>query len=238
MNFLRRKFEGSPDYARVAPFVIFVVLTTLQGQLGEDSRYWLYLLKTLVGAWLIWEMRPFVEEMRWKVSWEALVVGAGIFGIWVGLDGLYPRLSEADAVWNPGKRYGEGSALAWLFVVVRIAGSTIVVPPLEEVFYRSYLYRVFVKTDFRAMPLGQFHCAVVCGHLGDLRAHAPGPVAGGHLVRAGISVAGDSQEPARRRNDRPRAHQFPARALGGLEGRLELLVERWRMLTAGGGNVC
>ena len=32
MNFLRRKFEGSPDYARVAPFVIFVVLTALPGQ--------------------------------------------------------------------------------------------------------------------------------------------------------------------------------------------------------------
>jgi uncharacterized protein len=32
-----------------------------------------------------------------------------------------------------------------------------VVPPLEEVFYRSFLYRMFVKNDFRAMPLGQFH---------------------------------------------------------------------------------
>jgi CAAX prenyl protease-like protein len=80
-----------------------------------------------------------------------------VFAIWVGLDGLYPRLSEPDASWNPGKRYGEGSALAWLYVVARIGGSSIVVPPLEEVFYRSFLYRVFVKTDFRAMPLGQFH---------------------------------------------------------------------------------
>jgi uncharacterized protein len=157
MNLLRRRFESSPEYARVAPFVIFVALTALQGQLGEDSRYWLYLLKTLVGAWLIWEMRPFVEEMRWNISWEAIVVGAGVFWIWVGLDGLYPRLSEADAVWNPGKRFGESSALAWLYVVVRIAGSTVVVPPLEEVFYRSFLYRMFVKTDFRAMPFRQFH---------------------------------------------------------------------------------
>ena len=157
MQFLRRKFAGSPEYARVAPFVIFVALTALQGQLGEDSRYWLYLVKTLVGAWLIWEMRPFVEEMRWKVSWEAVVVGVAVFGVWVGLDGLYPRLAELDAGWNPGKRFGQGSAVAWLYVVVRIAGSSIVVPPLEEVFYRSFLYRMFVKTDFRAMPLGQFH---------------------------------------------------------------------------------
>ena len=157
MNFLRRRLAGSPEYARVAPFAIFVALTMLQGKLGDDSRYWLYLLKTLVGAWLSWEMRPFVREMRWAISWEALVVGAAIFGIWVGLDGLYPRLNEAETVWNPGKRFGEGSAMAWLFVLVRIAGSSIVVPPLEEVVYRSFLYRMLVKTDFQAMPLGQFH---------------------------------------------------------------------------------
>jgi len=158
MTYLRRKFEGSPEYARVAPFVIFVILTAFQGQLGEDSRYWLYLLKTLVGAWLIWEMRAFVTEMRWKWSWEAGLVGVAIFVIWVGLAGLYPRISEVkDAGWNPHQKYGEGSALAWLYVVVRIAGSSIVVPPIEEVFYRSFLYRVLVKTDFRALPLGQFH---------------------------------------------------------------------------------
>jgi uncharacterized protein len=122
MHFLRRKFADSPEYARVAPFVIFVVLTALQGQLGEDSRYWLYLLKTLVGAWLIWEMRPFVEEMRWNVSWEAVAVGVVVFVAWIGLDGLYPRLSEAEAVWNPVKRYSDSSDLAWLFVVLRIAG--------------------------------------------------------------------------------------------------------------------
>ena len=157
MNFLRRRLASSPDYARVAPLVVFVLLTMLQGKLGEDSRYWLYLFKTLAGAWLIREMRPFVAEMRWKISWEALVTGAAVFAIWVGLDGLYPRLTEAEAVWNPAKRFGDASPIAWFIVTVRIAGSSLVVPPLEEVFYRSYLYRVLVKTDFQAMSLGQFH---------------------------------------------------------------------------------
>ena len=53
MRLLRKKFEGSPEYARVAPFAIFVLLTALQGQFGEESRYWIYLLKTVVGL-LIW----------------------------------------------------------------------------------------------------------------------------------------------------------------------------------------
>ena len=159
MTFLRARFQSSPEYPRVAPFAIFVVLTFMQGWFGEDSKYWLYLVKTLVGAWLVWEMRPFVEEMRWKISWEAVVVGIAIFVAWVGLDDLYPRLSKLEeaAAWNPHKQFGAGSAMAWFYIAVRIAGSSIVVPPLEEVFYRSFLYRYLVKIDFRSMPLNRFH---------------------------------------------------------------------------------
>jgi len=157
-GFPAQKICGSPEYARIAPFVIFVVLTAAQGQLGEASRYWIYLVKTLVGAWVIWQMRPFVEEMRWKLSWEAVVVGVAIFAVWVGLDGHYPRLSKLEeGGWNPHTQFGQGAGVAWFYIVVRIAGSSIVVPPLEEVFYRSFVYRYFVNTDFRAMPLGQFH---------------------------------------------------------------------------------
>ena len=162
MHFLRKKFEGSPEYARVAPFAVFVILTTCQGQFGAESRYWLYLLKTVVGAWLIWEMRPFVLEMRWSISWEAVAVGVAIFAAWVGLDGLYPRLSEAETVWNPLTQFGAGSGMAWFYIGVRIVGSSIIVPPLEEVFYRSFLYRYFVRIKFLEMPLGQFHALSFC----------------------------------------------------------------------------
>jgi CAAX protease family protein len=47
--------------------------------------------------------------------------------------------------------------MAWFYAVVHLAGMTFIVPPAEEVFYRSFLYRYFVKLDFLAMPLGQFH---------------------------------------------------------------------------------
>lgn len=157
MHFLRRKFETSPEYARVLPFGVFVALTFGQGSLGPSSAYWVYLLKTLVGAWLIWESRPFVQEMRWALSWEAVVVGVVICAAWIGLDELYPRLSKPEALWNPAQQFGAGSMQAWFYIAVRIAGSSLVVPPLEEVFYRSFLYRYFVKINFLSMPLGQFH---------------------------------------------------------------------------------
>src|ERR1700744_1427802 len=85
--FLRKTFSNSPLAARVAPFVIFVLLTAMQGQFGASSAYWFYLAKPLAGLWMVWEMRPFITEMRWTFSWEAVVVGIGIFVIWVGISG-------------------------------------------------------------------------------------------------------------------------------------------------------
>lgn len=163
-----RKFL-SPMTARVAPFIIFVLLTAAQGKCGPASAYWFYFAKTLVGAWLILEIRPLVAEMRWAFSWEALLVGIGVFAVWVGISGewttqnsLWVKLGISSppknpaAAWNPNEQFGSGSALAWFFVAVRILGSTFIVPPIEEIFYRSFLYRYIAKPDFQSVPLNKF----------------------------------------------------------------------------------
>ncbi|HXG46425.1 MAG TPA: CAAX prenyl protease-related protein [Methylomirabilota bacterium] len=178
MTFLTRHYERSPLLARVLPFVIFVLLTFGQGQFGEGSRYWFYCAKTLVGAWLVWSMRPFVRELRWALSTEAVVAGVGVFVLWVGIDSLYPGLDEIHArwlgpwltrlgvgsgeasppatPWNPFVHFSASPALAWLIIVTRIVGSTLVVPPLEEVFYRSFLYRYLASPEFERVALGQW----------------------------------------------------------------------------------
>ena len=153
MNQLREKFQSSPIYARFAPLFIFCILTTAGFLLGDDWKFWLYVLKVFVGAWLVWEMRPFVAEMRWAVSWEAVVIG---------LDPYYPMNNlmfkdTKESLWNPFERFGAGSSLAWTLICIRIAGMTLVVPPLEEVFYRSFIYRYFVRINFLEMPLSRFH---------------------------------------------------------------------------------
>src|SRR5206468_12885512 len=102
------------------PFGVYAVLSCFQGKLSPGSLYWLYILKTALGAWLIWEIRPYVQEMRWKISWEAVVVGATGFVIWVGLDGLYPRLATLEAGANPNQQYGVGSAMALLYMGVHL----------------------------------------------------------------------------------------------------------------------
>ena len=156
MHFLEKKFSGSPATVRVAPFVIFLALTACQGKLGETSAYWFYFAKTLAGAWLILEMRPLVAEMRWAISWEAILVGVGIFAVWVGLDPFYPKFSGKGATGNPNEAFGQNSPLAWFFIAVHVLGMTFVVPPLEEVFYRSFLHRYFASQNFLSVPLYKF----------------------------------------------------------------------------------
>jgi len=156
MKRLAQKLEESPLLARVLPFAVFLGLTVGQGLFGSAGRYWMYLAKTAVGLWLVLLTRRYVREMRWKLSWEAMVAGVAVFAVWVGLNDYYPKLGGAGPAWNPNNRFGDGSALALLFIAVRILGSTFVVPPIEEVFYRSFLYRYLVKNDFLSIPLGAF----------------------------------------------------------------------------------
>ncbi|MGR8921817.1 MAG: CAAX prenyl protease-related protein, partial [Gammaproteobacteria bacterium] len=60
------------------------------------------------------------------------------------------------AGWNPLRHFAGAPMLAWTFVAVRFLGSGLVVPPLEEAFYRSLVYRSLAGTDFLAVSLRLF----------------------------------------------------------------------------------
>ncbi len=116
---------------------------------------------------MILEMRPLAAEIRWSFSVEAVLVGISVFEVWVCFSGewttqtsLWAKLGLAHApatpapVWNPQAQFGP--ALGAFFIAVRILGSALVVPPIEEAFYRSFLYRYIANQDFLAIPLNKF----------------------------------------------------------------------------------
>jgi hypothetical protein len=156
MNSVLNMVRGSPLLIRVVPFALFLIITTAQGHLGTSSQYWCYLTKVLLGVWMIRIMRPVVAEMRWRLSWEAVVAGVAVFVLWVGIDPFYRKLGGSGPAWNPFASFPGNAPLAWLIVAGRIAGSTLIVPPLEEVFYRSFVYRYIVRQDFLSVPLNHF----------------------------------------------------------------------------------
>jgi CAAX prenyl protease-like protein len=164
-----KNFRTHPTAVRIAPFVIFVLLTAAQGKFGAASAYWFYLAKTLVGLSLVLAMRPLVAEMRWAFSWEAVLVGVGVFGMWIGIGGdwtaqnsLWVKLglshapTSLESIWDPRIQFGGYTVTACLLMAVHVLGMTFIVPPLEEVFYRSFLYRYVIRHDFLSASLNQF----------------------------------------------------------------------------------
>lgn len=169
MTGLRRRLASRPALARVLPFAAFLALTLLQGRLGAASLFWLYGLKTLLGAYLVWLVWPLVAEMRWKFGWDAVLTGVVVFGLWVALGrgwgtqqglaalfGLSAATPAPAPSWNPFAAFGDAPELAWCFVALRLIGSSLVVPPIEEAFYRSFVYRWFIDAGFDRVPLACF----------------------------------------------------------------------------------
>ena len=160
MSVLRKYLSRSPLQARFLPFVIFLAPLFFQDWFGPAGSFWIYLLRTLAGAWCVWEMRSLVPEMRWKISWEGAVIGVLVLVIWVGLDPFYPPnhlLFKPGPPWNPFAQFGENSFLGWFFFSVRTLGTALVVPALEEVFWRSLVYRYLIRDNFESVPLRTLH---------------------------------------------------------------------------------
>jgi uncharacterized protein len=150
------KLRSTPVAARVAPFFIFVALTACQDIFGDASKYWLYVGKSFVGLWLIWAVKPVVPEMRWTVSFEAIGVGVAVIVVWIAADPYYGKIIDVKSHWNPYRQFGQESALAWFFIGARILLSSLVVPPIEEMFYRSFMCRYIVKENFEEVSLQTF----------------------------------------------------------------------------------
>ena len=170
-----RRWLAVPEIPRALPFLLFVVLGSLQGKLFDGSEYWIYAAKTLLVGGMLWVLRGYLAEMKWAFSWEALAIGTGIAMLWIGIDGLVPTLSELwdrstglitgvkpkpsepEPPWSPLVFFADNPALAWCFIALRVLGRSLVVPPLEEVFYRSFFYRSIAGARFNEVPLGWWH---------------------------------------------------------------------------------
>ena len=57
---------------------------------------------------------------------------------------------------SPGPSPYEPSVCGWPLTIVKLVGSAFVIAPVEEVFFRSFLYRRLQAEDFRAVPLSRF----------------------------------------------------------------------------------
>jgi CAAX prenyl protease-like protein len=140
---------GRAGWARVLPFLAFMALLALRGLAPDDGSWgfdtrWLYAVKAaIVGALLaaLWRQYAELSRRRWPDARELLLaVAAGllVFVLWIRLDAPWMTVGLPAASFVP---LGAAGQIDWSLVAIRIAGATLVVPLMEELFWRSFLMR-------------------------------------------------------------------------------------------------
>lgn len=151
----------SPVFVRSLPFGLYIAFLVLEGLLpdwapGFDVR-WLYPLKAglvalaLAVLWRYYtELKPY--SLPFKHLLLSLATGIAVLVLWVNLDAGWMLMGEMGKGYNPTNAAGQ---IDWLLVAFRIAGAALVVPIMEELFWRSFLQRWAQQANFMMLDPAQ-----------------------------------------------------------------------------------
>lgn len=180
-------------WVRIIPFAVFMGFIGLQqglewlvgrGSLSLTDQQLLYLYPfkaLLVFILLCCFMRQY-EELRWSdfknllQTISSLLLGLLVFLLWINMDWDFATFGESNG-FNPN--LVEDSVLRQGLIFFRLFGAALVVPIMEELFWRSFLLRYIINPDFMLVKVGRY----------TLASFAIGAVLFGlehHLVLAGI----------------------------------------------------
>lgn len=146
-----------PDIAaRALPFALFIAALALRGAIappdtaqGFDSR-WLYALQAVPAFIVLALHAPRFTELRFAPralhawGWTA-AIGAAVFALWITLTLPWMRIGEPAAAFVPVDPDG---SLRLDLVALRVFGAVLVVPLMEELFWRSFLMRWLDRREF------------------------------------------------------------------------------------------
>lgn len=145
---------SNPATARVVPFAIYIAFLALSGVVGDAASFdarWLYPLRVGVVALALVAFCKQYDELRLRPAmaggfWAlSLIVGIVVFLLWVNLSASWMFVGEAGKGFDP--RDGEHVNVA--LALFRVAGAALVVPVMEELFWRSFVMRWIDNQEFR-----------------------------------------------------------------------------------------
>jgi hypothetical protein len=149
------------DLAYILPMAVFLLLTFIGGQWPAIYPV-AYVIKTIAVAIMLIALRRSFTSIKWDYWWLGVIVGVvGIFQ-WVFMQrwlqehvGLF-RPDPANPPFDPFAVIASPQ-MAWAFVMFRwIAGAVIVVPVMEELFWRDFLWRqVLAPSNFKLAAIGE-----------------------------------------------------------------------------------
>ena len=156
----RTLLDTWPTVRYVAPFALFMAVLGLFGSLpiapALSVPLWFLVLTPI--CVVCWPPSISIVPVRWLGS---ICIGTLAFVVWVGPEVLVPGYRNLPFVSNallghvhsslPASALRSPWVLAW-----RTARAVIIVPVVEELFWRGWLMRWLIDSDFERVPPGAY----------------------------------------------------------------------------------
>jgi len=149
-----------PSVRYIAPFALFLFFLALSPRLPLEPGWEAPLRVIALGAVCVvcWPREITQQPRLWLAS---IAIGAGVFLLWIAPDVLIPGyrnlalfangiVGRAHSSLQPAALHSSW-VLAW-----RAVRAVVVVPVIEELFWRAWLMRWLINSDFRRVPLGAY----------------------------------------------------------------------------------
>ena len=162
-------------WAHVVPFGAWLFLMHMLG----DPAGWKYAVRSAACLGLLAALRPWrgYAAPRARNLLFALGAGVAVFVLLVGPESAWmdrlPALKDFYLAWavtplgrapEPLKTFQYAPEVCgWAWSVARLLGSALVIAPVEEFFWRGFVYRWMIKSDFLAVDLRAFRAGVFLG---------------------------------------------------------------------------
>ena len=162
----RPALDSRALWAYVLPFAVFMgglaLISLVQSFAPAENaplwlaepKYWVFPLQTILcGALLVWFWKAYEWGAKWHVI-TAVLTGLVVLALWISPQWLLGAEQRTDG-FNPGLFAGS-AALYWGTLILRFIRLVVIVPLLEEIFWRGFLLRYLIKEDFTKVSFGTF----------------------------------------------------------------------------------
>jgi len=131
----------------VTPYLLPLLAILAAGMVSRavsGGFEWLYPLRFVVAAAVLWHFRSRYWDLDWRAGWLAPVAGIVVFGVWLALDRL--ATIPDDGIVAGLASLPAPARLFW--ILLRTLAAVVTVPIAEELAFRGYLLRRLASSDF------------------------------------------------------------------------------------------
>lgn len=149
-----------PALSYVVPFAAFIGFLVIQDYNPLPPR-WEQVFRVLALTAILWVFSQRVIDVRVHHFLLTAVIGVGVFIIWIGPDVLWPGYREhwifQNSVFGRIKVSISPEARAdWIVLAFRTIRAVILVPIIEELFWRMWLMRWLISDRFEEVKPGAY----------------------------------------------------------------------------------